>query len=180
MANVIKTIRTVDEETGEIYYEKKFRTFNGWTEDGYKYRGRYNSLKFYPDNLPELELNVLKVFFAICNIMNEENLLIEKKKSVNKYIGPVITPYTVEDIRENLPYYVSEYSFKKAWQKLVPKYIKKIAVNDKKIWAVNPAFANRCNYVPVFLWNNFKEDMNKNLSETTIRRYKNMLLNEGL
>lgn len=179
MANVIKSIRTIDEETGEIYYEKNFKSFDGWNDKGYRFRGRYNAIKFYPDNMVKVEPNIIKIFFLICNIMNEDNLLVTIKKG-NKYTGPEITPYTVEEIRENLPYCVSEYSFKKAWKALVPRYIRKIKLEGKNIWAVNPAFANRCIYVPPFLWENFKEDMNKFISNNNIKRYNNMYLTDGL
>ena len=83
MANVIKSIRTIDEETGEIYYEKNFKSFDGWNDKGYRFRGRYNAIKFYPDNMVKVEPNIIKIFFLICNIMNEDNLLVTIKKEIN-------------------------------------------------------------------------------------------------
>lgn len=180
MAEIIKKIRSIDTETGEIYFEKEWHSWNGWSDKGYKYRYRYSAVKFYPDNLPLLEPNVLKIFFDICSIMNEENLLLEKKRPKDKYSGPKITPYTVSDIWEKLPHRFSEYSFKKAWQKITPKYIKKIKVFGKSIWAVNPAFANRTMYLPLFLWKEFKDDLSQKLSTSIVKRYENMELTEGL
>ena len=180
MADVIKKITAIDADTGEIYYENKWKTFNGWTEKGYKYRYRYDALKFYPDNMPQLPPNIMKVFFLICNLMNEDNLLIEKTKNATKYSAPEIRALTMEEIRERLAYPISEYSFKKAWKAITPRHIKRIKFQGKWIWAVNPSFANRCRYIPVWLWYEFQQDLNPKLGASNVARYKNMYLNEGL
>lgn len=180
MANIIRSVKSIDSETGEIYYEKKWNSYNGWSENGYKYRYRYSSVKFYPDNPPKLQPNTLKIFFQICMQMNDENLLMEVKKAKNKYSSPELIPYTLEEIRENMQYQVSEYAFKKAWAEMTPKYIRRIKFKNKMVWAVNPAFANRCQYIPVFLWHEFQEDLNPKLGEMNIKKYNNMYLADGL
>lgn len=180
LANIINKTTSVDADTGEIYYERQWKSFNGWNDEGYKYRYRYNSLKFYPDMLPRVDPNILKVFFMICCITNEDNLLAYKTKSRSKYKKPELHIYTTEEIWEHLPYKISKYSFKNAWSKLVPRYIRKIKVEDKRIWAVNPAYANRCSTVPLFLFSAFKDDMKEKLGTFNYKRYCDMELNDGL
>lgn len=180
MADIINKVTSIDANTGEIYYERQTKGFNGWSDKGYKFRYRYSGLVFYPDNLPLIEPNIFKVYFQICTLMNEENLLIQLKKTNNKYKAPELIPLTIDDIIEKIPYKISSYAFKKAWQQIVPRYIKRIKFNGKKVWAVNPAFANRCRYLPPFLWNEFKEDLNEKLGVYNIKRYENMVLTEDL
>lgn len=180
MAKIIKKTTAYDEETGEVYYQQAYKTFNGWSDDGYKYRYRTAAIKFYPDNLPKLQPNVMKIFFLICFLMNEDNLLVEKRKAKNKYSGPELIRFSVDDIWERLPYRVSQYSFKKAWQEITPKYVRQIKFQGKRVWAVNPAFANRTNYMPAWLWNEFKKDLEPWIGAQNIARYENLYLNEGL
>jgi hypothetical protein len=176
MAEVINKTVAVDVETGEIYYQRSWAGFNGWTEKGYKYRNKYYPVQFYPDTIPKLLPNTLKIFFYICMLMNEDNLLLERKAAKDKYSSPKIIPYTVEEIWEKLDYRFSMYSFKKAWQELTPKYVRKIKIYGKGIWAVNPAFANRTKYLPVFLWKEFSVDINNKLSKQVISRFQNLAL----
>lgn len=180
MARVIRRTTAYDEETGEIYYQQSYKTFNGWSEEGYKFRYRYNPVKFYPDNIPQLPPNVMKVFFLVCNIMNDDNLLMEYKKTRSKYKAPEIKCFTLDEIRERLPYKISEYSFKKAWEMISPKYVRKIKFNGKSVWAVNPAFANRTRYLPPWLWYEFREDLNPYLGSANISRFENMKLTEDM
>lgn len=181
MANIIKRETSIDAETGEVYYQKEWASFNGWSAEGYKYRYRYNALKLYPDTFPEIEdSNVFKVFVLLAYRMNEDNLFVNKVRVRSKYDNPEIEPLTRSEIKELLPYKISKYMFNKAWYALTPKFIRKIRVGCKFIWAINPAYANKTHTLPLFLFKPFKEDLKPKLGEQNYKRYLNMELTEGV
>lgn len=182
MANIIKRETSIDAETGEVYYQKEWSSFNGWSADGYKYRYRYNALKLYPDNFPNLPVaNHFRTFIALCYCMNEDNLFVNKVRAKSKYESPEVEPLLVYEIKERLPYSVSSTAFDSCWRTLKKEnLVKKIRVGNKFIWAVNPAYANRCHAIPLFLFSAFKEDLKPKLGEQNYKRYLNMELTEEM
>lgn len=181
MANIIKRETSIDAETGEIYYQKEWASFNGWSADGYKYRYRYNAIKLYPDFFPDImDSNIFKIFIMLCYRMNEDNLFVNRVRARSKYESPDVEPLSVDEIWHSLPYKMSKDTFYKAWRFLKPKYVRKIRVGNKFIWSVNPAYANRTHTLPLFLFKPYREDLKEKLGKQNYQRYLNMELNEDI
>lgn len=177
--DVVVINRTVvDAQTGEILSKKKYANWTGWKDDEYKYRYRNKPLKLYLDMEWDLTAAQLRVFLLICNYMNSENLFIEFQKSIKKYKVGKFVPLTKDDIYENVKDKIARITFERAWKGLLGKYIKKIDVNGMKVWAVNPAFASKLDYLPLYMYVPFKEYIDPFLTIQALKKYQSMELNE--
>lgn len=175
---VIKT-SVIDPQTGEVLSDKKYVTWNGWKNDSFKYRSKASFVKMYLDMEWDLTAPELRLFLMLCKMADTNNLLIIRAdKWYTKYFGKKYRPLNKEEILENLPVKMSLNTFNKLWKKLREKYVKKIKVDGESVWAINPAFANKAIYIPLFLYLPFKQWLDPYLSDATIKKFKNLELEQ--
>lgn len=164
----------VDNDTGEVIYNKKYVNWSGWKNESYKFRSKAKPLKIYFDAGFDLKGPDLNVFIMICRIMNEDNLFMRKIDSSNKYAKKKYEPMTKDDIFEILRDRISKSTFERAWRNLNKKYIKKIRMDDTLVWAVNPAYAAKLTYLPLYLYVAFRDDLDPFLSQATRKKFHNL------
>lgn len=170
-AFIVKT-SVVDPQTGEILTNRKFVDWSGWKDNCYRYRPRSKPVKFYMDiewNLNGPEWNL---FMMLCKMIDTNNLFIKRIHTSNKYFGKRYEIMTKDDIFENLPKKISRSTFNRAWNKLNGTYIKRIKVDKNLVWAVNPAFACRLDYLPLFLYIPFRDWIDQYITEVAKKKFE--------
>ena len=173
---VVTDKKIIDAQTGEILATSKWANWTGWKDDQYKYRYRAKPLKLYLDMEWDLTAAQLRVLLLICKYMNTENLFIQYRKSPKKYNTGKYIALTKDEIYEYIKDKISRITFERAWKGLTGKYIKKIDVEGLKAWAVNPAFASRLDYLPLYMYIPFKEYIIPNITKQALKKYENMEL----
>lgn len=173
---IIKT-SVVDPNTGEVLSDRKYVSWSGWKNDSYKYRNTAG-IRLFDDMDWDLNGSDLRILLLLCKIMNDSNLLIKKAdKWYENYFGKRYIALTKEEIYENLPGKNMSWStFMRTWKKLTGKYVKKIKVQDYMVWAVNPAYAMKSSYLPLYLYVPFKEWIDPFLTEATKKKFESIYL----
>ena len=173
---VIKT-SVIDPQTGEVLSDKKYVKWNGWKNDAFKYRGKATCVKLYMDMDWDLNGSEMNLLLMLCKMADTNSLLIMRTdKWYQKYFGKVYKSMTKEEMLENLPKKMNLTTFNRLWRKLNGKYVKKIKVDGESVWAINPAYASKITYLPLFLYLPFKDDIDPFLSDATIKKYKSLEL----
>lgn len=177
---VVKT-SVIDPQTGEVVLDRRSLKWSGWKDGAYRYRVKAKPLKFYMDmdwdDLTSPDLNVL---FMLCKMIDNNNLFIQKTDNwYLKYFGKRYKAMTKQEIYDNIPEIpgkkkISIFTFKKIWKHLTKKYIKKIKVDGESVWAVNPAFISKTEYIPLYLYTPFKEWLEPFISESARKKFQNM------
>ena len=174
----IYSYNVIDEETGEVLSSKQSYVWSGWKGDRYKYRYNSGYVRIFFDAGFNFKKQDLALFWELIRMMNRDNLIIQKVKYRNQYQKELEwKPLSRKDIYEHLKF--SKTTFDRAWRTLIDgEYIKKINVYGKKVWAVNPAYAMRSLYMPIFLYAGFQESIDKFLSKGARQKFHNMMENQ--
>ena len=176
MGNLINKKTIIDAETGEILREKNWIGFDGFNENGFQYRRKSVFIRYYWDTLPDnLSENAMLLLFTIAELMNEENMLVYRIKRKSKFSDVIYKPMEKEDIRQRTRFKFGENRFDKAWSELNKHCLKRIRYHEYLCWAVNPSVLCKCNYVPFWLYEEFKTYMNPHLTATTIKKLDNKI-----
>lgn len=181
MAKTINVMKTIDEETGEICYERTWHSYNGWKGDAFKFRPKSKCIKLFPDCMPPISPNSVRVWWMLVYMMNEDNLLIKVVKRTDKYSADTIIPFTYTQFKKEIKSGISDYNFVTAWKELVEKScIKRIRFQNKWVWAINPVYAMATEYLPIWLYRHFKDDIDKYISKFTVGRINNLIVNSSI
>lgn len=176
--NIIYSFTAIDPDTGEIVNTGKKVRWNGWKDNAYRYRYKAPYVRIFFDANYDLKKQELALFWEICRLMNKDNLLVRKVQKEKYSKSAEYEPLTRDDIFEEVTF--SRSTFMRAWKKLNGKYIKKIKVESMKVWAVNPAFAMKGDYLEPFLYENFEEYLCPFLSQITRSKFNSILLDKQL
>lgn len=163
---------TIDKH-GQIISERIWTNYDGFSDKGYKYRGKQNYIRYYPDALPNnLDHEALLLLFMVAEIMNEENMLVYRVTKKSKFSKILYKGYTQDDIRARLRFPYGQNKFNRAWAQLKKHCVKKIRYYDTLAWAVNPSVISRCHFLPDFLYLEFKDYLNPFLSPHAISEFQ--------
>lgn len=169
----------IDEETGEVISSRRKYVWSGWKGERYKYRYNAPYVRIFFDAGFEFKKQDLALFWELCDMMNRDNLIVQKIKERNQYETELDwRPLSRQDIFDRL-HSRSKSTFDRAWKTLVKgEYIKKINVYGTKVWAVNPIYAMKSQYLNLFLYAGFQDDVDRFLSEATKKKFHNLLLSK--
>lgn len=174
--NFIVKTSVVDPQTGEILSDKRFVSWSGWKNNAYKYRIKSSPVKFYMDMEWTLSGPEWNLFMMLCKMIDSNNLFIQRVHATSKYWGKRYEILTKQTIFENLPKKMAISTFNRAWAKLNGTYIKRIRVENNLVWAVNPAFASRTDYIPLFLYIPFKDWLKDYISDSAKKKFELLAL----
>lgn len=178
MGQYINKTTMIDAETGEIMKENSWVGYDGFGDNGYKYRNRAVHIKYFFDSIPNnLSEEAWTLLLMIAEIMNEENMLVYRVERKSKFSKIIYKPYDKEEIRSRTRYIYGINKFDRCWRELNKHCLKKIKYYECWAWAVNPAVINKCKYIPFWLCDEFKEYMTPHLTATTIRKLQNKIDN---
>lgn len=172
---VNKTI--IDSETGEVLKQNSFFYYDGFNDKGFKYRGKQNNkIVFFPDTIPTtLSEKGFTLLCMLCEIANEDNVLVYRVERKSKFSSIVYKPLDKEDISNRLRFKWGKNKFDKYWNELKKHCIKRIRYHQYMVWAINPAIINKCKQIPPWLYDEFSIYMNPHMSKSAILKYQNML-----
>jgi len=173
MGNYINKKTLLDGETGEVLKEKTWVNYDGFTEEGYAYRPRSSQLRYFPDSIPDnLTEYDWSILIMMAEIMNDENVLVQRVKRKSKFNDTIYMPLTKDEIRERLRFKVGQNRFMKSWYHLRKHCIKKIKYHDAPAWCINPAVVMKSRYLPIWLYAEFYQYLDPYLSPTALKKIK--------
>lgn len=174
--NYIVTRNIIDGDTGELLSKKKYMNWSGWKDNAYKFRSRGGHCRIFFDSDFDLDAKGWNLFMKLCKMMNKNNLLIGYYGRNQNIFKPHYYPMTKKDIFESLKSEMSLSTFNRVFKKLEGKYVKKIQVEKMNVYAVNPAFAAKIEFLPIYLYIPFKIWIDPFLSEVTRKKFENLEL----
>ena len=99
------------------------------------------------------------------------NLLAKKKQKQLHFKVEELVPLTKDQMMKGLEI-KSWDGFDGFWKELkTVGAVKRVAVDGKVFWAINPCYCNSCKYIPYWLYVAFKADMDRYLNNKTRLRY---------
>jgi hypothetical protein len=171
MGKYISKKTVIDPETGEVLTEKSWLGYDGFTENGYRYRTKAAFIRYYFDSLPSnYDSDTLMLLFLIAELMNGENVLVYRVERKSKFSSIIYKPMTKDDIRERIRYKYGINKFDRCWRELTKIALKKIEYHDTQVWAVNPSIVSKCREIPFWLYEAFQYELNPHLSAITIKK----------
>lgn len=178
MGKYINRELMIDSETGEVLKQNEWLGYDGFSENGYKYRNRQKHIKYFFDSLPaNLSSNAWFLLFMIAEIMNEDNVLVYRVERKSKFSNIIYKPYDKEEIRKRLRYPYGKNKFDACWRELTKHCLKRVEYYGYLVWAVNPTIINKCKEIPIWLCAEFYDYMTPHLTATTINKLKNKIDN---
>lgn len=179
MGHYINRKTMIDSETGEVLKESNWIGYDGFSDNGYKYRNRAVHIKYFYDSLPSnLSEGAWVLLFMIAEIMTDENVLVYRVPRKSKFSNNVYRPYDKDEIRARLRYPYGQNKFDKCWRELCKHCLKRVEYYGYLVWAVNPAVINKCKEVPFWLCAEFKSYMTPYLTAATITKLQNKIDNQ--
>lgn len=178
MGHYINRTTMIDSETGEVVKENNWIGYDGFSNNGYKYRNKQTHIKYFFDSLPNhISESSWTLLLMIAEIMNNDNMLVYRVERKSKFSTIIYKPYDKEEIRTRTRYVYGINKFDKCWKELTKHCLKKIQYYQCVAWAVNPAVINKCKEIPFWLCAEFKEYMTPYLSAATIKKLQNKIDN---
>jgi hypothetical protein len=156
---------------GEPVGDPKIRKFYSPFKEGRGYNFKYKSttIKSYLGiELPECftDNECGKIYRLSKKIYSDSNLL---AKRVNNEIRPL----TKDDI--TLTVGVHRTNFSKLWNKMLRnKVIKPVKLGGAEYFCFNPLYYNTTNYMPLYLFIAFQNELKEHLPEWAVEKYLNM------
>lgn len=176
MSRYISKKMLIDPESGEVFDEKFWIGYDGFSEKGYRYRNRAVFIRYFFDSLPEnYDSATLLLLFMVAELMNDENMLVYRVKRKSKFSNILYKPMDKENIRNTTRFRYGINKFEKCWRKLNKYAVKQIRYHDYICWAVNPSIISKCRDVPYWLYEEFQDSMNPHLSAATIKKLNNRI-----
>lgn len=180
MGKYINRKTMIDSETGEVLKQSDWIGYDGFSDNGYKYRNRQTHIKYFFDSIPNnLSSGAWTLLFMIAEIMTTDNVLVYRAKRKSKFSNFIYRPYDKEEIRQRLRYPYGENKFDRCWRELNKHCLKRIEYYGYLVWAVNPAVVNKCKEIPFWLCEEFMDYITPHLSATAITKLKNKIDNQG-
>lgn len=178
MGEYINKKTVIDKETGEIMKENEWIGYDGFNDNGYRYRHRSPHIKYFNDSLPNnLSEAAWVLLLMIAEIMTEDNVLVYRVERKSKFSTIIYKPYDKDEIRSRTRYKYGENKFDRCWRELTKHCLKKVRYHQYLVWAVNPTVINKCKYVPFWLCEEFKDYMTPHLTATTVKKLENKIEN---
>lgn len=170
------------DSNGEMFNRKELKHWDGWDEkvQGYYYRYRSNCVKWYPDYLPEIrDVNIGRLIRLSKLILPKTNLFAKKKRRRNEFEPDTLVPITKQEMQKclNLRSYEAFCDMWKEFEEF--NIVKRVVIDGKKFWCVNPAYCNTCKHIPLWLYKEFYRDLDKNMTQNCINRYTKAVLEQG-
>jgi len=173
MGNYINKHTLVDGDTGEILQQKEYINYDGFSENGYAYRPRVSSVKFFSDSLPDnISCEAWTLLMMIAEVMNDDNVLIQRVKRKSKFSDIIYLPLTTDEIRERTRFVYGKNKFFRCWYQLRKHCIKKVKYHDTTCWCVNPAVVMKSKYIPIWLYAEFYQYLDPHISSTSLKKIK--------
>ena len=102
--NITKKI-LMDGDTGEILREKTFFSYDGFNDEGYKYRYRATHIHYFFDAVPStLSKDAFLLLIMLTELANEDNVLVYRVTRKSKFSTIIYKPLLKEDIMARLKY----------------------------------------------------------------------------
>lgn len=178
MGQLINRKTVIDSETGEIVKENNWIGYDGFSEEGYKYRSRSLHINYFFDSLPSnMSKDAFLLLLLIAELMNNENVLVYRVERKSKFSSIIYKPLDKEEIASRIRFKYGKNKFDRCWRELTKHCLKRIKYYDYIVWAVNPAVVSKCKYVPFWLYEEFQEYMNPHLTNITIKKLQNKISN---
>jgi len=157
-------------EDGEIVKESVKKLYNPFKEGkGYNFRYKSLNVRSYLDiPLPECftDSEVGKIYRLTRYIYSSSNMLAYRS-------GGRVYPFTKEDIRKIIVLHRN--NFNPFWNKvLANKVIKPIVIDGMEYFCFNPLYFNSTQYMPLYLFIAFQDELREHLPEWVIEKYLDM------
>lgn len=166
----VRLTRVVNSD-GEITRERRERLYNPFREgEGYNFKYKSTKIKMYlnislPEDLSDSDIG--KVYKLSRYIYSDTNMLAKR-------VGHNIVPLTKQDIQE-ISGLSSRGRFSVFWDKLISnKIIKPVIMNNEVFYCFNPIYFNSTDYLPLYLFLAFQDELSAHLPDWVIERYLDM------
>lgn len=177
MGNNVVVRTTLDGNTGEVIKEKKFFSFDGFTEKGYKYRYRAGRIQIFPDTIPDsLSGDAFQLLYMLAELANDEGVLVYRVTRKSKFSEIIYKPLYREEIMRRLRWSYGHNKFDKCFRELKKHCIKKVPYYNTTAWCLNPAIVmiGRGVITP-FMYDEFKLYLNPYMSRGAIKKMQDLL-----
>lgn len=177
MGSNVVVRKTMDADTGEVLKEKKFFSFDGFTEKGYKYRYRAGRIQIFPDTLPDsLSSEAFQLLYMLAELANEEGVLVYRVTRKSKFSKIVYKPMGKEEMMERIRWHYGHNKFNKYWNELKKHCVKRVPYYNTTAWCLNPAvvMVGRGVITP-FMYDEFKLYLNPYMSRAAIKKMQDFL-----
>lgn len=149
--------------------------FDGFTSKGYKYR-KTEGIRVFFDSIPaDLSENAILLLLMLARVANNENMLVEKVPYKSRFSSIRYSALTIEEMRTRTAKVYGIVKYKKAFTELKKHCLKKIKYNGINAWAINPAFVMCSPFLPIWLYNEFQEDINPHLTAYAIKTFRSKI-----
>ena len=176
MGNYVNRHTLIDPDTGEILKDQTWLGYDGFTDKGYAYRRRSKFTRYYPDAIPDnLDKNDMLLLFMLAELANDENMLVYKVKRKSKFSNIIYKPMDKEYIQDHLRFHYGDNKFQKSWSHLIRHCVKRFEYRGNFTYGLNPAVISNCQYIPIWLYEEFQEYINPYLSATAIKKFQNKI-----
>jgi hypothetical protein len=169
MPEYYKTETTINEH-GEPVNSKVRKFYSPFKEGkGYNFKYKSATIKSYlgvelPKCFSDNECG--KMYRLSKHIYSDSNLLAKRVKDG-------IRPLTKQDIIEIIG--VHRANFTPFWKKIIRnKIIKPIVMNDEEYFCYNPLYYNTTQYMPLYLFIAFQNELKEHLPGWVVKRYLDM------
>lgn len=173
MGEYINKKIVIDKDTGEMLRESNWVGYDGFNEKGYKYRSRNNHIRLFCDTVPVgLSYDGFGLLMQLAEIANEENALVKRVERKSKFSNKIYKPLDKEEIRQRIKYKnkFGMNKFDRCWRELQKRCMKQVRYYDYMTWVLNPSIVYKSTYVPFWLCEEFKEDMQPYMSAMAVNK----------
>lgn len=178
MGEYINKTTMIDSETGEVVKENKWIGYDGFSDNGYKYRNRQTHIKYFFDSIPQsLSEESLFLLIMIAEIMTEDNVLVYRVDRKSKFRSIIYKPYDKEEIRMRTRFRYGINKFDRCWRELSKHCLKRIKYYEYIVWAVNPTVVNKCKEIPFWLCEEFFDYMTPHITAAATKKLQQKIDN---
>ena len=173
MGQYLNRKTVIDKETGEIIQTTNWIAYDGFNNKGYKYRHRQPHIRYFYDAAPPtLSYDAYALLLQLAEIANEENALVKRVERKSKFSNRIYKPLEKDEIKERIKYKkkFGINKFDKCWRELQKRCMKQVRYYDYMTWVLNPAIVYKSTYVPYWLCEEFKEDMQPFMSAMAVKK----------
>lgn len=173
----LKKTTTLVGELGDrqiLLTQKTNSPFNTFTKNGcYMLRGSAEkSIIYRQNNFSGLTDSELGKFIRLSQFLNTSNLFGYNAQPLdyNKKSKSELFPYKKSQLANICD--ITRDTFNTLWKKLEQlKIVRSVVLDGKNFWACNPLFVNSCKYIPLFLFNLFKDELITEIPEWAVQSY---------
>lgn len=177
MSRDIEKKTIINPETGEIIKETFNMVYDGFSDEGFRYRYKSASkIEIHLDSIPpDLDKDAIYLLLMISEMATTENVLVKKIPVKKRFENMEYEAMKLDEIRLGCKNPFGRNKFTRYWTILRKQCIKRVWYHDILVFAINPAILNKTYYVPFWLYEEFQDYMNPHLTNYKIKKLQSKI-----